>query len=282
MKRLLIICILFLSTQILFSQPNKDLINGYFLKYGLYPTSIVDFFIDSQIDNDIESIKVNHNDSINYELRFIKNRLNMIVFDSTKMTFKYRFGKVTKIQNFKNDSINGKTKFVRFFPFAWIFSDGLQYTSVRGFNGIVKHKSLTGLQTFTKTKISYKKGTVSKTKHYDWQTVAQSCYYNGYAKYHYLNDTTVIVETYDRNDSLAIVQTNIYDINANLLKASSLIKRRATGWGIDVTYYAYDGNDMENHIFDYKFDNRNNWIERVEYVNDTIKNKTIREIKYKE
>ncbi|MFO7969387.1 MAG: hypothetical protein R6U15_04675 [Candidatus Izemoplasmatales bacterium] len=251
------------------------------MKYRLYPSSIVDFFIESQIENDIESIKVNQNDSINYELRFTKNKLNMIVFDSTRMTFKYCFGKVSKIQNFKNDSINGKTKFVRLFPFTWIFNNGLQYTSVSGFNGIVKHKSLTGLQTFTKTKISYKKGIVSKTKHFDWQTVAQRCYYSGYEEYQYPNDTTVIIKSYDRNDSLALIQTNVFDNKSNILKVSSLKKKRATGWGIDVTYYSYDGNETETHIFDYKFDDRNNWIERIEYVNDTIKNKTIRLIKYK-
>jgi hypothetical protein len=242
----------------------------------------VDFFIDSQIDKEIRFIKVNQNDSINYELRFTKNKLSMIVFDSTSMIIKYRFGKISKISNFKNDSITGKTKFVRLLPFTWIFNDGLQYTSVSGFNGIVKLKSFTGLQTFTKTKICYKKGKVFRTKHYDWQTIAQKCYYNGYSKYQYPNDSIVIVKSYDRNDSLAIVQTNIFDSQANILKVSSLIKKRATGWGIDVTYYAYDGNETETHIFDYQFDDRNNWIERIEYVNDTIRNKTIREIEYKE
>lgn len=281
MRRIIIFCILLSSTQILFSQANKDFINGFFLKYRLYPTSIVDFFIDSQIDKEIKSIRVNQNDSINYELRFTKNKLSMIMFDSTIMTLEYRFGKVSKILYFKNNSINGKIKFIKLFPFTWIFSEGLQYTSISGFNGVTKLKSLSGLQTFTKTKICYKKGQVSKTKHYDWQTIAQRCYYNGYAKYQYPNDTTVIVQTYDRNDSLAIEQTNIFDNKANILKSSFLIKKRATGWGIDVTYYAYDGNETETHIFDYKFDDRNNWIERVEYVNDTIKNKIIREIKYK-
>lgn len=256
--------------------------NVYNLKYRLYPISFVDFFIDSQIDKKIESIKVNQNDSINYELRFIKNKLSMIVFDSTSVTIKYRFGKVAKIRYFKNDSINGKTKFVRLFPFTWIFNDGLQQTSVSGFNGTIKHKSLSGLKTFTKTKIHYKKGKVSKTKHYDWQTISQRCYYNGYAKYQYPNDSTVIVKAYDRNDSLAIVETNIFDKKANILKVSSLKKKRAKGWGIDITYYAYDGNERDTHIFDYKFDARNNWIERTEYVNDTIRNKTLRLIKYKE
>ena len=256
--------------------------NGYNLKYRLYPISIVDFFIDSPIGKEIETIKVNQNDSISYELRFSKNKLSMIVFDSTSMTIKYRFGKISKISNFKNDSIKGKTRFIRLLPFSWIFNDGLQYTSVSGFNGIVKHKTLSGLRTFTKTKINYKKGKVSKSKHFDWQTIAQRCYYSGFAKYQYPNDSTVIVNTYDRNDSLAVVQTNIFDNNSNILKASSLMKKRATGWGIDVTYYAYDGNAMETHIYDYQFDDRNNWTERGEFVNDTIRNKIIREIEYKE
>lgn len=244
--------------------------------------SIVDFFIDSQIDKEIESIKVNQNDSINFELRFPKNKLSMTVFDSTSMTLKYRFGKVSKIRYFKNDSINGKTKIVKLFPFAWTFNDGLQYTSLSGFNGVTKLKTLSGLQTFTKTKIRYKKGKVFKTKYYNWKTVAQRCYYNGYAKYQYPNDTTVIVKAFDRNDSLAMEQINIFDNKANILKVSSLIKKRAKGWGIDVTYYAYDGNETETHIFDYKFDDRDNWITRIEYVSDTIRNKTIREIEYKE
>ena len=256
--------------------------NGYNSKYRLYPISIVDFFIVSQIDEEIETIKVNQNDSISYELRFTKNKLSMIVFDSTSMIFNYRFGKISKVSNYKNDLKIGKTRYVRLFPFTWIFNDGLQHTSVSGINGIIKHKSLTGLRTFTKTKIQYKNGKVFSTKHYDWQTIAQKCYYSGYAKYQYPNDSTVIVKLYDRNDSLAIVQTNIFDNQANILKINSLTKKRATGWGIDVTYYAYDGNETKTHTFDYQFDDKNNWIEKIEYVNDTIQNKTIREIKYKE
>lgn len=281
MRRLLIIYILISSTQTLFPQSNRDLINRYFLKYSLYPTSIVDFFIDSHIDKNIKSIKVNQNDTINYELRFTKNKLSVVAFDSTSMSIRYRFGKISKIRYSNQDSIYSKTKSVMFFPFTWIFSDGLQYISINGFNGIIKIRSLSGLQTFSKTKIGYKKGHVSKTKDYGWQTVAQRCHYYGYSKYLYPSDTTVIVKTYDRNDSLAIEQTNIFDNKANILKSSSLIKKRATGWGIDVTYYAYDGNETETHIFDYKFDDRNNWIERVEYLNDTIRNKTLRQIEYK-
>ena len=173
MNRLLIICILTLFSQIILSQTNKDLINGYNLKYRLYPISIVDFFSDSQIYKEIKSVKVNQNDSINYELRFTKNKLSMIVFDSTSMSIKYRLGKITKIKYFKNDSLNGNTKFVRLFPFTWIFNDGLQFITVSGFNGIIKFKSLTRLQTFTKTKIRYEKGKVSKTKLYGWQTIGQ-------------------------------------------------------------------------------------------------------------
>lgn len=282
MNRFLIICILTLFSQILLSQTNNDLINGYNLKYRLYPISIVDFFIDSQIDKDIESIKVNQNDSISYELRFKKNELDMIVFDSTSMSLKYRLGRLSKIKYFKNNSSNGNTKFVKLFPFTWIFNNGLHFVTVSGFNGIIKFKSLTGLQTFTKTKIRYKKGKVSKTKIYGWKTIGQRCYYHGYERYKYPNDTTVIIKTYDSNDSLAVIQTNIFDSNANILKVNSLIKKRATGWGIDVTYYAYDGNESETHIFDYQFDDRNNWIEKIEYVNDTIRNKTIRKIDYKE
>lgn len=281
MRRLYIICILILSAQTIFSQSNKDLINGYFLKYSLYPASIADFFIDSHIDKNIELIKVNQNDTINYQLRFTKNKLSAVVFDSTIMTLKYRFGIVSKITHLKQDSIYGKTKFIMLFPFTWIFSDGLKYTSISGLNGITKIRSLSGLQTFSKTMITYKKGHVSKTRNFGWQTVAQRCYYFGYTKYLYPNDTTVIVKDYDRNDSLAVSKTYIFDSNANISKISSLIKKRATSWGIDVTYYAYDGNEIETKIFDYKFDDRNNWIERIEYVNDTIRNKTIRKIKYK-
>jgi len=280
MRRILFFCVLLLSTQVLFSQSNNDLIKGFFLKYRLYPTSIVDFFIDSQIDKEIKTIKVTQNDSINYELRFTNNKLSMVIFDSTSMSIEYRLGKITKIRYFKNDSLKGKTKFARLFPFEWILNDGLQNISISGLNGIVKFKCLTGLQTSMQTKIRYKKGRISRTKHYDWWTVSQKCYYSGYAKYQYPNDSTVIVKSYDQNDSLAIEQTSVFDCKANILKTSSLIKKRATGWGIDITYYAYDGNETEVHIFDYQFDDRKNWTERIEYVDDTIRNKTIRMIEY--
>jgi hypothetical protein len=281
MKRILIIFILYLNTQILFSQSNKDLINAYFLKYRLYPISLVDFFIDSRIDKNVKSIKVNINDSIDYELRFTNNKLRKIVFDSTSMILKYGFGKILNVRYLKQDSIYDKTSFIKLFPFSWIFNNGLNYTAIQGFNGVTKIKNLSGLQTFSKTKISYKNGKVSKSKQYDWQPIAQKCYYSGYAKYCYPNDTTVIEEAFDSNDSLALKQTHIFDRNFNILKVNSVIKKRVTGWGIDVTFYAYDGNKTESTTFDYKFDEENNWIERVEYLNDTIRNKTIRVIEYK-
>jgi hypothetical protein len=280
MKGILVTCMLSLITPILFSQPNKELINSYFLKNRLYPLSFVDFFINSNIDENIKSIKVNQNDSIYYELIFTKNRLSDIISDNTDISIKYRFGVISKIKYSKQDSIFNKTKFVKLFPFTLVFNNGLKYSSLSGFSGIKKYRSLTGFQTFSKTKIKYKKGRVHKTIQYDWHTSAQKCYFWGYSNYQYINDTTVIAEIFDNNDSLATKKTYIFDNNGNILKESSLIKKKATGWGIGVTYYAYDGNKTETKRFDYVFDDRNNWIERIEYVNDIIHNKTTREIVY--
>ena len=113
MRRVLFIILLLSLTQLLSSQSDKDYVNGYFLKYWLYPVKFVEFFIDSQMQNGIKSVIINENDTITRELRFVKNKLSSIIIDSTRITFTNRFGKVSKIQYFKTNFNNGKTKFVR-------------------------------------------------------------------------------------------------------------------------------------------------------------------------
>lgn len=289
MYKILILSILIFSIQIAKSQPSDKMINSYFLKYQLYPISTPDIFVDPNVNGDIESIDMTTNDTINVKIHFVKNKVSALIFDSTKMNLSYRFGHLVTIINFKQDSIVEQTIIKRLFPFIRMryiglkpatFND-LKYTAIKGFNKINKIKYSSGFTTYDKIKIKYRKGRVHKVKNYNWGTVSQKCRYTGYTIYNYLNDTTVIQKVFDSNDSLAFMNTNVFDSKGNILYYKSLIKKRVTGWGIDASYYAYDGTEIQSGDFGYKFDNKGNWIEKKEYEDNKLKDRIIRIIKYK-
>jgi hypothetical protein len=237
--------------------------------------------LDSELTGNIESIETKTNDTINFKILFKKDNVSQLIFDSTSINFQYRFGRVSKIENLKNDRVIDQTRIIRIFPYVWIFNNGLNYILVKGFVNMNKIKFISGLTTFSKTKIRYNKGRVKKIKNYGWQTVAQDCHYFGYNTFNYVNDTTVIERAFDRNDSLAIEDTYTFDNNGNILNIKSQIRKRAIGWGIDATFYAYDGNSIKTRNFNYKFDKYGNWIEKVEYSDNILQNKTLRKINYK-
>lgn len=247
----------------------------------MYPFSTVDLLIDPNYNGEIENIIITVDDTIHYQVFISKRNVSSIIFDSTNLNLSYCFGKISEIEFYNNDNKISQTKFVRIFPFIWIFNDGLQYTVYKGFGNINRIKSLSSLTTMGKTKITYKNGLVTRTKDYVWQTVAQKCYYWGYSTFDYINDTTIVENIYDRNDSLAIRRTHTFDKSGNILKIQSLIMKVATGFGIDVTYYSYNGNAIETRNFIYKFDDQGNWVEMVEYLGDKIQRKTVRIINYK-
>ncbi|NVO10777.1 MAG: hypothetical protein HXX16_12495 [Bacteroidales bacterium] len=268
---------------ILFSkaQPTEKIINDYLLKYQLYPLNLPEILSEPPILGEVENIEITTNDTITYQINLKGKRLKFSSHSNSQSNFFYRFGKLSKIEYVRNDSIIDRVRKIGIFPFAWIFNHGLKYTVSYGFGNIKKIKSLTGLTTFSKTKIKYKNGRVKKTKNYGWQTVAQKCNYFGYNTYTYENETKVVEKVFDANDSLAFNRTYLFDNKGNILSIETLIKKKAKGWGIDVTYYAYDGNTIETRKFDYKFDDRGNWLEKTEYLDDKVKNRTIRKIRYK-
>jgi|GEM_PF-3187587 len=281
MRKILTLSFLIFVIHTSIAQPSEKIINRYLLKYQLLPLSSSDTFIEPPLFGEIESIETTTNDTIRYQTIFKNNRLKSVISTNTKSNYSYRFGRLSGIEFCSNDSIIAKTRKVGIFAFAWIFNHGLKYSISYGLGNIKKIKSLTGMTTFSKTKIKYKKGRVQKTKNYGWQTVAQKCYYFGYNTYTYENETKVVEKVFDANDSLAFNKTYLFDSKGNILNIKTLIKKRAKGWGIDVTYYAYDGNIIETRKFDYKFDDKGNWLEKTEYLDDKLKNTTIRKIRYK-
>jgi len=120
-----------------------------------------------------------------------------------------------------------------------------------------KMKQLSGFKTYSKTKAKYRNGRVYVIKNYNWQPVAQRCYFTDYHIFDYSNDTIVMEKIYDRNDSLAFETKFVFDKYGNVLETRSLSRKRATGWGIDVTHYSYDANQTDRCIFNYKFDKGN-------------------------
>jgi hypothetical protein len=281
MNKLTLFSILIILSQIIKSQPPDKILNCYFLRYQLLPLSYSELFVESQLSGDIESIRLNVNDTNNFLIQFKKNRIHNINSDSTRAILSYRFDRLSKITLLYNDSIIDRTRFIRVFPFIWILNDGLSNSAYKGFGNINSIKSYNGLTTFTKSKFRYRNGRVHKSKIFGWQPVSQKCYYFGYDLFDYTNDTTVVERSFDSNDSLACTTTFHFDNFGNIKKIESLTKKRVKGWGIDVTYYSYDANIPEATIFKYEFDKYGNWISQKEIKNDTLQNHIIRHIKYK-
>ena len=187
-----------------------------------------------------------------------------------------RFGRVIKLQSSENDRLVSKTKIIYIFPF--IFSKGL--IMYKGFGNINYIKHLVQLRTFDKTKISSIGGRIRKIKIYSWNTPGQKCHYYGYNIYSYLNDSSIIENSFTRSDSVAAQIKYVFDNKGDILSINKLIKQRAIGWGIDVTFYAYNGNYTEDINYKYIFDDQDNWIERDEFVNGNFRNKLTRNIIY--
>jgi hypothetical protein len=280
MDRYLTIFILLFFVLTTNAQIDKKELNMKFLKF--YPIDLPEFIIDKPLYGQITRIDVSKDDTINYKLHFDRNRLSLIVFDSTKMSFKYRLGRLTRVENFNQNSVTDITIIHKILPFILVFNDGLNNTGFRLFSKTYKMKQLSGIKTFSKRKAKYKNGRIFKIKNYDWQTIAQHCYLRNYQILDYPNDTTVIERVYDSNDSLAFQKCYIFDKYGNILESNSFSRKRATGWGIDVTYFAYDANQTNKLTYTYKFDEYNNWIEKNEYLNDTLQSHEIRKIIYKE
>jgi hypothetical protein len=273
--------ILLLINIVSYAQPSAQVLNSYFLKYKLYPISTADFILVPNYKGEIENIETTVDDTIHYNVFMSKNNVSSVIYDTTRLNLSYCFGKISKMGFYSNENKINQTKFVKIFPFMLIFNGGLQYTVYKGFGNINKIRSLSGLKTICKTKITYRDHSVTGTKDYCWQTVAQKCYYCGYSNFKYINDTTVIENIYDRNDSLAIRRTHTFDKSGNILKIQSLIKKEVTGYGIDITFYSYTGNTTETRSFVYKFDYQGNWVERLEYLDDKYQSKTVRIINYR-
>ncbi len=281
MRKGLILFILILISSIAYSQTFNEIINSYFIKYQLYPISLPDLFVEPGLIGDIESIEQTTNDTTHFQVLFDNSKICAVIFDSTRINLSYRFGYLSKIIYFKHDSIIDQTKIKNFLPFICIHNKSQEYSAFKTFGKIKEIKSSSGFTIYDKTKFNYKKGRVYKIKNYNWRTISQKCYYSGYTTYDYTNDTIVIEKLFDSNDSLAFMNTNVFDSKGNILNVKSLIKKRATGWGIDVRYYSYDATESQNRTFDYKFDSKGNWIEKMEYLDNKLKNKTIRKIIYK-
>lgn len=280
MNRHLTIFILFFIVLTTNAQIDRKELNMKFIKF--YPIDLPDLFIDRPLFGQINSIDVFKDDSINYQLHFERDRISSIVLDSTRMCFTYRFGRLSRVENLNQNSVTDVTKIHKILPFILVFNGGLNNTGFRLFGKTYKMKQLSGIKTFSKRKAKYKNGRVFKIKNFEWQTIAQHCYFRNYQILDYPNDTTVFERVYDRNDSLALEINYKFDKRGNILESNSLLRKRATGWGIDVTYYAYDANQTNRLTYTYKFDESNNWIEKNEYLNDTLQSHEIRKIIYKE
>jgi hypothetical protein len=278
MNRLLLILILFFSCLTIQAQADKKDINSKFIQF--YPIDFPEAFIERPLYGKIATIDISKNDTINYQVQFDKKRISSIVFDSTKMNFSYRFGRLARIENLSNDFASGKTKIYKILPFVFAFKKGHNHIGFHFLGKTCKMRYISGFKTIDKRKAKYRNGRVVKIKDYQWNTIAQRCYFWHYDIIDYPNDTTVVKRSYDANDSLAFETEYIYDMYGNPMEINTLARKRQTGWGIDVTYYAYDANETYQLTYNYKFDKYHNWIEKYEYSNDTLQSKEIRKIIY--
>lgn len=280
MNRLLLIFILFFSILTSNAQIKKKEMNKRFLKF--YPIDFTEVFIDRPINGRIKTIEISKNDTIHFKTHFEKNRLNSVVFDNAKMSFSYRFDRLSRIDNINHDTIISKTKIYKIFPFIFAFNNGLSYTGFRLFGKTYKMKQVSGFKTFSKRKARYKNGRVHKIKNYGWQTVAQHCYFTDYQILDYPNDTTVVERNYDSNDSLASEIKFVFDKIGNILETKTLSRKRVKGWGIDITYYSYDADETYKCGYYYEFDEQKNWIVKSADVNGTLQEIETRIIKYED
>jgi hypothetical protein len=280
MDKQLILFFLLFSVLTTNAQIDKRDINLKLLKF--YPADLAEAFVDKPVFGQTNQMEIIKDDTINYKVHFDKQQISSLIFDSTKITFSYHFGRLSRIDNFLNDSIIDQTRIIKILPFIWVFNDGLTHTGFRIFGKTYKMKQVSSLKTISKRKVNYKRGRVHKIKNYGWQTISQRCYFSDYQKFDYPNDTTVLQKTYDSNDSLAFETRLVFDQNGEILETELLTRKRASGWGIDVTYYTYDAKQIDKTTYDYKYDTHNNWIEKFEYFNDTIRSFEIRKIIYKD
>jgi hypothetical protein len=280
MNRLLTFFLLIFSFLTTNAQIEKKVINSAFLKF--YPIDIPEIFIDQPLYGQIIKVDITKDDTINYQIYFDKKRINSIVFDSIEMNLSYRFGRLSSVEHINKDSTIDKMRIIKILPFIWVFNNGLSHTGFQLFGKTYKMKQVSGLTTISKEKVKYRKGRVSLIKYYGWQTVAQHCYFMDYSVFDYPNDNTVIKRIYDSNDSLAFETRFVFDEHGNIMNSDLLSRKRASGWGIDVTYYTYDAEQISNSRYDYRFDEYGNWTERFEYLNDTLQSHEIREFFYKE
>lgn len=276
---LISLSLLFWSSQILSAQ-NKKQINHYFLKYDLSPFDAATYYLDSELNENVQSIEYVINDTINVQLNLRKNKITSLESDSTRLNLQYRFGRVVKMQTLINDKNTKQTKLIHIFPFVFFYDNGIHNIACKWLGKITKVKSLSGCTTMFKTKMRYRWGKIYKVKHYGWRTVAQKCHYDGYTTYKYEKDNVVIANHYDSNDSLAFHTKYFFDNQGNILRIESLTRKRVSGWGIDATFYAYDSNQVDICQYNYIFDEKNNWIVKKESVNDTLINHTVRKINY--
>jgi hypothetical protein len=280
MKKILILLPLVLLFQATESQPSKRVLNNYFLKYATGVVSFPDLFIEPKLFGSIDSVQIIINDTTTFRVDFKKNKVSTVKSDSSKISFGYRLGRIANVQLESNDSIFSKFRIIHLFPFILVSNDGLQTIIYKGFGEINKTTNLSGFKTMAKTKMRYCFGKIKKIKNYGWNTVGQKCHYSGYSKFQYLTDTTIIENYFVRDDSVAVQTKYIFDTKGNILSINKLIKQRVIGWGIDATFYAYNGNKVESIKYDYVFDNNHNWIEKREFKNGPLQNRTTRKIFY--
>jgi hypothetical protein len=279
MNRLLIFFLLTSSILPSKAQISKNELNKYFLSF--YPIDLPEMFINTPMNGQIEAIEIVKNDTMTYKTFFKNYKLSSVAIDNTKMTFSYLFGRLSSISYMNHDTLAGRTKIFKLLPFVLVFNHGLTHTGFQVFGKTYSIRQVSGWKTISKRKAIYKRGRVYQIKNYGWQTVAQRCHFIDYYLFDYPNDTTVIERIYDSNDSLAIKTKYVFDNSGNMKETNSLIRKRASGWGIDVTYYSYDANKTERFTFKYKLDGQNNWIEKYGYKNDTLQNRELRQINYK-
>lgn len=272
MKRFKTIVLLLIAENLLIAQPIHKVFNDYYSKYFYFPIITSEFFIDTPIHGDIDSMDITTNDTTNIKILFDKNKVWSLTSDSLSLNYRYRFGKVIRA---------GNTKIIHLFPFIFAFNNGLQAIYYKGFGEINNAKLVSGLKTMNKTKMRYAFGRLKKTKLYGWNTIAQRCYYNSCSKFSYPTDSSVIESRYEKKDSLAFEKIYVFDKLGNINSINELIRKRYIGWGIDVTYYAYNGNEVVNTKFEYSFDNNNNWIERRKYDNEILREKITRKFYYR-
>lgn len=272
MKRLKIFVLFLIIGKILIAQPIHKVFNDYYSKYFSYPFISPEFFIDGPIHGDIDSMEIAINDTLKIKISYKGNKVTNIISDSLRLDYKYRLGRVI---------LAGNTKIVRIFPFIFAFNHGLQAIYYKGFGKINNAKLVSGLKTMDKTKMRYIFGKLKRTKIYNWNTVAQNCRYVGLNNFYYPNDSIVIKKYFEKTDSVAVETTYVFDKLGNIKEINDLIKKRYVGWGIDVTYYAYNGNELNNAVFSYVLDNYKNWTTRLKYNNGNLQEKVIRKIYYK-